>query len=152
MIFDLDKPYVPCEMEDLIGVKSHMKQGQFEWDPAKVEIVDALALPQLLKKQKEDAFVKEAAKLKVANASLAFHLMNNKHLIPREWVEEEDRSIAFLGTVFENEFNYHGCIVYLEYCLYEHSQFSDSDEPKWDCFYTEIHEYRYRGCDVLVFK
>ncbi len=85
-------PKIPSDLQ----IKSHIKGGQFVFEPAKVTLY-------LSKKQQNEDYVngndlrKELRRKPVLNANVLDYLLKNTYLIPEEW---RDKYVSFWGTIY----------------------------------------------------
>lgn len=93
-VIDLDAdPFVP---EDCT-VEEHQKQGQFQWDPAKIQL--------FLSKKQQKGYIeghmlrKELKGKPILNANILDYLFSHPELIPEEWKE---KNIFFWGTIYRD--------------------------------------------------
>lgn len=99
-IIDCDAdPYVPADRREYI-VEEHQKGGQFEWDPAQVELY--LSDAQKDGRIEGNKLRKELEGKPVLNANVLDYLLKNSHLIPEEW---KDKYVFFWGTIYRSQYD-----------------------------------------------
>jgi len=109
-VIDLDaEPYVPNTFGLAWEVREHIKGGQFEWDPAQVELY--VSEQQHYGKIKGNLLRKEL-KHKVFNANLLDWLLENPRLIPDGW---KGKNVLFWGTLYHYS---HGGRLFVRSLLY----------------------------------
>ena len=94
-VIDLDAdPRIPNEGWT---VEEHKKGGQFTWDASKVQLF--LHSKQQGGSIEGNKLRKELADKPVYNANLLDYLLENPHLIPKEW---EGKTVVFWGTIYRD--------------------------------------------------
>lgn len=82
-------------------VEEHIKNGKIEWNPKKVSLY-------ISEKQKSGYIAGNELRKKIKNplnANVLDYLLNNPHLIPEEWKQDEQgqtRYIYFWGTIYRD--------------------------------------------------
>lgn len=105
LVIDGDaKPYCPENW----SVESHLKMGQTEFDPSKIELW--LAEGQKNGWVNGKVLRKEIEKLEgVMNANMLDGLLKNQHLIPESW---KGKAVMFWGTIYRASYG-NLCVRYL---------------------------------------
>lgn len=106
------KIYINCDKTPKIphtnwSIESHKKQGKILWEPEKISFY-------LSDKQKTDRIIgndlqKGLEDKPVLNANVLDFLLENPHLIPESWKQDEQdrtRYIFFWGTIFRGSDEY----------------------------------------------
>jgi len=116
---DVD-PFVPKGWK----VEEHIKGGELEWDPNKIQLY--LSLNQ----QRSGHYVEghrlreELKSQSVLNANVLDYLLKNPHFIPEEW---KGKTVFFWGTIYRHS-NGNLCVR----CLYWRG-----DDWGWSCYWLD---------------
>jgi len=97
---DVASAIIDCDADPLVlegyKVEEHIKGGQFEWDPAKVELY--LSEEQKSEVVEGNILREELKKKTVLNANVLDYLIDHPHLIPEEW--RKGNIVFFWGTTY----------------------------------------------------